>query len=107
LSDQANVSKLGAWIISKLEERNLRSSELAERAGISRVALHYIIKGRNAPSEETITKICRVLGASVAEAKANYARGKHTGRPKGTHNRKKQNGERLEQSSGVAPQADR
>lgn len=106
LKTQLPNSPLGTWIISKIEDRNLLLSEVAERAKISRVALHYILKGQRTPTDGTIARICKVLGVTVQDAKAFYTLRK-AGRPKGVRNGKKTNGERLEQPSDVAPQADR
>ncbi len=56
-----------AKIIKALRERStLTVEELANKAGISRQAIHSIEQGKRQPSLATAKAICKGLGASLA-----------------------------------------
>ena len=49
------------------DEKNLSQSDVAERAGISRVAYRSIETGESAPRSSTLARIAEVLGVRIAD----------------------------------------
>ncbi|MDN5332140.1 MAG: hypothetical protein PWP45_1365 [Tepidanaerobacteraceae bacterium] len=47
--------------------KNIKSSDLARKAGITNVYLSYIEAGEKTPTIETLKKICDALGITLAE----------------------------------------
>lgn len=52
----------GERIKEMLRERNMSQTELARRAGISKVNVNHIVNGERKGSVETLKKICAALG---------------------------------------------
>ena len=50
-----------------MSERNVTSAWLAEKVGISKVAVSNIVTGKSSPSLDNIIKIADVLNVSIAE----------------------------------------
>ncbi|WP_330940896.1 helix-turn-helix transcriptional regulator [Bacteroides sp. MSB163] len=50
-----------------MSERNVTSAWLAEKVGISKVAVSNIVTGKSSPSLDNIIKIADALNVSIAE----------------------------------------
>lgn len=50
-----------------MSERNVTSAWLANKVGISKVAVSNIVTGKSSPSLDNIIKIADVLNVSIAE----------------------------------------
>ena len=49
------------------EAASLSVEQLADKAGLSRAAIHHLEAGTRNPSLDTIKKICKALKVSLAE----------------------------------------
>lgn len=48
-----------------MDERKITSAWLAEKVGISKVAVSNIVTGKNSPSVDNLLKIAEALGVSI------------------------------------------
>ena len=62
-----NMSTLPLNLRRLRDEKNLSQSDVAERAGISRVAYRSIETGESAPRSSTLARIAEVLGVRIAD----------------------------------------
>jgi Predicted transcriptional regulators len=50
-----------------MSERGINSAKLAEKVGMSKVAVSNIVTGKSSPSIDNLKKIAQVLGVSIAK----------------------------------------
>ncbi len=64
MDDEAErlLATFGANLEGAIERAGLTWTELADRLGTSRAALHSIVEGRRAPNLRTIARIASALG---------------------------------------------
>lgn len=60
--------KFTDWLKSKLEQRDIKASELAYRSGISNAEISRILTGVRTPSAKTVKKISPILRVTEEEA---------------------------------------
>lgn len=61
------LKALGTRIRSLRRERDITQSVLAEKCGLSNNFIALLERGRGAPSIETLEKLARALGVSIAD----------------------------------------
>ncbi len=65
--DAAESARVGSKIKNLRQERNLSQYKLAEKADVSQSFLSALEAGKKSPTVDTLEKICRALGISLAE----------------------------------------
>lgn len=51
----------------ELARANMKPVQLAEKVGISRQRLHWMVKNKNASNQAVINRIAKVLGVSMGD----------------------------------------
>jgi DNA-binding phage protein len=80
-SSMTTKQTFGEFLRSVIEAVGIPPSEVASRCGITRRALYYYMNERSRPAEQTLVKLCEVLGLSPKATAAMFVR-KRTGRPR-------------------------
>jgi transcriptional regulator with XRE-family HTH domain len=76
-----DFNNLAKWIPARMKEAGIETVEkLANRAGLSRTAIYRWFYDQDRPSEDSMLKICRVVGVSLEEGLSQYSP-KKVGRP--------------------------
>ena len=66
LKRQVTTLDVGAKIKARRDELGMTIKELSNRTGLSLSSIHYIETGANSPTVNTLRKIARALGVTVA-----------------------------------------
>lgn len=77
------MNNLKGWLRTKIEERGISISKLADETGLTRAIIYFYMSDVNRPTQMNLQKICDVLGADINEAMALYTP-KKVGRPIGS-----------------------
>ncbi|MFL6307438.1 MAG: helix-turn-helix domain-containing protein [Candidatus Sulfotelmatobacter sp.] len=67
-----DFSNLPMWLPQKIEKTGLKMSQVANRVGISRATLYEYLRDRSRPTEQTMLRLCRVLGVPFEQGLAQY-----------------------------------
>ena len=71
------------WLDPHLERLNLTPELFARKCDLSRSSIYFYREDVSRPTEETMARMCRVLGVPFEEGLAQYTP-KKNGRPYGT-----------------------
>lgn len=85
MAREHDFSNLPTWLPQKIRNTGLRLSQVANHAGISRATLYEYLSDDSRPTEQTMLRLCRVLGVSFQEGLSQYTP-KPMGRPRRTRN---------------------
>lgn len=77
-----DYSNLGTWLPPLIEKLDMSYEQFARAVGVTRSMIYYYIKDRYRPDEQTMIRMCQVLGVPAEEGFAQYTPRK-VGRPKG------------------------
>jgi transcriptional regulator with XRE-family HTH domain len=77
--DYNNIRK---WLEPLLAERRLSVENFARLIDVTRTAVYNYLNDANRPDEQTMVRMCRVLGRPLEEGLATYTP-RHEGRPFG------------------------
>lgn len=77
-----DFNHIADWLRPLLDSQGMSVEELAQRAGITRTAIYNYIGDHNRPTEQSMAKICHVLGVPLEEGLRQYTP-KKNGRPAG------------------------
>ena len=78
---ERDFSNLPRWLPQKIKQTGLRLSQVANHARISRATLYEHLSDGSRPTEQTMLRLCRVLGVSFQEGLSQYTP-KPIGRPR-------------------------
>ena len=67
-----DYSHLPVWLRRQLRRVGLTPEKFGQRAKVSRISVYAYLSDRSRPSEQTMAKICRVLGVPFAEGLRQY-----------------------------------
>jgi transcriptional regulator with XRE-family HTH domain len=77
-----NFNNLGTWLPPLIEKTGMSYEQFARAVGRTRVMIYNYIKDINRPDEQTMIRMCQVLGVPVEEGMGQYTPRK-VGRPLG------------------------
>jgi transcriptional regulator with XRE-family HTH domain len=75
-----DFNNIREWLIPLLDKRGLSVERFANQVGVTRAAVYHYIKDTNRPSEQTMIKMCRILGVAPEDGLRQYTP-KIVGRP--------------------------
>lgn len=78
-----DFNKIKEWMLPKLDKLGISVEQLAMRAGVGRAAIYHYFTDYARPTEQTMAKICHVIGAPLEEGLQQYTP-RIPGRRKGT-----------------------
>jgi transcriptional regulator with XRE-family HTH domain len=78
-----DFSNLNEWIPRQLHKFTLTVEEFADLCKLSRTAVYNYLTDKNRPSEQTMKRMCDVLGVSFEEGLRQYTP-RPSGRRKGS-----------------------
>lgn len=78
-----DFNNLKQWILPRLDKKQLTVEEFSTAAGLSRASVYNYLVDRSRPTEQTMAKMCHVLGESLEAGLAQYTP-KQNGRPVGS-----------------------
>lgn len=76
----ADFNKIKDWLLPKLQEKKWSVEEFANACGLSRAIVYFYLADTHRPTEETMVRMCQVLGVPLEEGLAQYTPRIH-GRP--------------------------
>ena len=76
----ADFNHIKQWLDPQLKQMGLSVEAFANRCELTRAAVYFYRNDKNRPDEQTMIRMCRVLGVPAEEGLAQYSP-KRTGRP--------------------------
>jgi len=80
-----NLNNIQVWLEPKLAAAGLSVERFARMCRVSRTSMYFYLIDTSRPTEQTMVRMCHVLGVPLEEGLAQYTP-KKNGRPKGTQN---------------------
>jgi transcriptional regulator with XRE-family HTH domain len=77
-----DFNSIREWLVPILTQKGISNEQLANDAGLSRASVYFYLSDRARPSEQSMIKICQVLGVPPEEGMRQYTP-KKRGRPVG------------------------
>jgi ribosome-binding protein aMBF1 (putative translation factor) len=77
-----DFNNLPVWLPKKLDESGLSPEQFANRVNVSRTMIYEYISDDARPSEQTASRMSRILGVKFEELLSQYTP-KKNGRPRG------------------------
>lgn len=81
---ERDFSNLNVWLPRKAKTAKLTFEQIAHRVGISRTMMYEYVSDLSRPTEQTMLKMCRVLGVPFEQGLSQYTP-KKIGRPRGSN----------------------
>jgi DNA-binding XRE family transcriptional regulator len=75
-----DFSNLPVWLPKKLDDAGLSPEQFANQVNVSRTSIYAYISDKSRPSEQTMSRMCRLLNVPFEEGLAQYTP-KKIGRP--------------------------
>lgn len=77
-----DYNRIKQWLLPQLQERGWSVEQFARLCELSRAAVYFFMQDKNRPDEQTMIRMCQVLGRPPEEGLAQYTPNKR-GRPVG------------------------
>ena len=77
-----DFNRIQAWLDPQLKEKKLSVEAFANLCDLTRTSVYFFRNDKNRPSEQTMIRMCQVLGVPAEEGFAQYTP-KPLGRPSG------------------------
>lgn len=79
MTDFNNIKQ---WLIPQLDKLSMSVEQFANTAGLSRAAIYHYFEDRHRPDEQSMARICHVLGVPLEQGLRQYTQRKR-GKPRG------------------------
>lgn len=82
--DTSNFNHIKDWLDPKLDSMRMSIEELANATGLTRASIYFYRSDTTRPDEQSMARICQVLGVPLEEGLAQYTpkkRGRPTHKP--------------------------
>ena len=63
MKDEMMNKKIGEWLVERRTRAGLTLQQVADRFGVSKVAVHYWEVGKNGMSASQLMHFCQIVGA--------------------------------------------
>jgi ribosome-binding protein aMBF1 (putative translation factor) len=78
--EEHDYNHIKEWLEPQLEKLEISKEEFARRCGFSRALVYFYCSDKNRPDEQSMAKMCHVLGVDLEEGLRQYTP-KRNGRP--------------------------
>jgi ribosome-binding protein aMBF1 (putative translation factor) len=85
--EETDYNHIREWLEPQLEQLDISKEEFARRCGLSRALIYFYCNDKNRPDEQSMAKMCQVLGVDLEEGLRQYTP-KRNGRPPSTGRRR-------------------
>jgi transcriptional regulator with XRE-family HTH domain len=80
-SQTKDFSHLNEWLTAHLDRLNMSVEDFAEAAELTRTSVYFYMQDKYRPDEQSMVRMCTVLGVPLEEGLAQYTPRKR-GRPR-------------------------
>jgi transcriptional regulator with XRE-family HTH domain len=72
MGQKRDYNRIKQWLDPKLKEKGLSVEAFARQCGLTRTSIYFFRADKNRPNEQTMIRMCQVLGVPAEEGFAQY-----------------------------------